>query len=119
MAAAAELDELLGLVERVGEVLRAVHAQHRGELFVGKGFVEAYVRDLADEYLRSLGDIYAGELCDVWGGFADDVRVDAAVADDGGADLGYLVALEEVAAALFKFVTDLLVYFVKDDDGLL
>ena len=119
VAVAAVGDEALGLGEGVLPVLGAIHAEDGGELLVGPGLGGLDGLDLADEHLGAGGDGHAGGLGDLGRGLADHLGVDAAVDDDGVADLGDLVALEEVAAALLELGLDLVVDLVEDDDVLL
>ena len=75
--------------------------------------------DLADEDLGAGGHLDTSHLCDGRSALADDAGVEAAVDDDGLADLVKLVALEEVAATALELGTSLVIDVVEHGHALL
>ena len=119
VAVAAVADELFGLVERLVKVLRVVHRQHRGELFVRKLLGKLDALDLADEDFRLLRHIHARQRRDGVRALADDLRVQRAVDQNRVAHPIQLIPLEEVAAAARKLRAHLVVNAVQHRHALL
>ena len=97
MAAAAVLDQALGLREGVLQVRCTVHRQYRGELFMGKLLAQLHRVDLADQDLAPFRNRHARQRRNGRRRLADDLRVQRAVDEDCFADLVQLVFFQEVA----------------------
>ena len=119
VAVAAVANELFGLIQRLVEVLRVVHRQHRGKLLVRELFGKLDALHLADEDLCLLRHIHARQRGDDVRTLADDLRVQRAVDQNRVAHLIQLVALEEVAAAARKLRAHLVVNAVQHRHALL
>ena len=112
MAVTAVGDEMLGLFKRVREVLCAIHGKHRGELLVCEFLGDLHAFHLADEDLGRFGNGHAGELCNLECALANDLGVQCAVDDDGLADLFGLFRVQEIAAAVGKFLLHGIIHIV-------
>ena len=116
---AAVRDEVLRLVERVLEILGAVHGEDGGELLVSELLRDVHTGHFADDDLGVFGDGHARERGDLRSLLTDDLRIESAVDDDGLAHFFRLFGVQEIAPARLELLLHLVVHFVKDDDGLL
>ena len=116
---AAVRDEVFRLVERVVNVLCAVHSEYRRELFVSEFFADIDLLYLADKYFCSFGNVNSRKSGNSMRLLTDDLCVERTVYYDSMAYLVRFGGGEEVAAACRKFRSYLVVYLVKHDDRLL
>ncbi len=102
MAEPAVCDEPLRLGERVREVRRTVHREHRREFFVRKFLRGVHARHFADQNLGVLGNLESRRLGDRYRLLTHDFRVQRTVDENRFARFLELFVIEEVAAGFGK-----------------
>jgi len=112
-------NEMLGFSEGILYISGTVHRKHGRELFMGKFLGKFYRFDFADEYLCTLGYLYAGERGNRSCLLTDDLCIQRAVYDDGLSHALGLERVKEITSARSKFGFNGVIYFVKNDNGLL
>ena len=119
VAVTAVRNQMLGLAERILNVLGMVHRENGREFFMRKLFGKLHALNFTNQNLRALGNIHTGELCNGVRLLTDDFRIQRAVDQNGLADLVQFIALEEVAASCGELILDRLINAVEHDDRLL
>ena len=119
MSEAAVSYELFSLRERVLKAFGLVHSENRGELLVRELLAQVNRLNLADEDFSRFRNLDSRELRDSVRRLSDDLGVESAVDDDSLSDLVDLVVLKDVTASLFKFVFNVVVNILVNDNALL
>jgi len=119
VAVAAVSNQVLRLVERIVDVLGAVHRQHGRELLMRELFGNIHGFDFTNQHLGGFRHVHARELGNGVRLLTDNLGIQRAVDDDGLAHLVQLFAFEEVRAALGELRLHRVVDAVQYDGGLL
>ena len=119
MSEAAVGDQPFRLVQRVVEVLGAVHRKYRGKFFVSELLGDVHGLDLADKHLCAVGNGNARERGDLGSALSDDLGVQRAVDYDGLSDLFGFLGIEEIRAARLELGFYRVVHLIQYDHGLL
>ena len=112
-------NQMLCLVECVGEILCLIHSKNRRQLFVCEFFGNIDTFDFTNQNLCGFGDGDAGKLRNLVSGLTNNFGVERAIDDDGLSDLFDFSFFQEIAAACGKFVFNFLIDFIQHDYRLL